>query len=218
MTSRRQHHAQAGIAIGPILFIVAILAILAAAIAAGSGSFTSGTANEATRTKAATLIQIGENLKVGMDRVMSEEGLAPTDVDINASNTSAQNALFSPFGGGVGIPSMAMANNPSSDVWYYVQEPVNGFGTAAPEVFAVLHVASSVCAEINNRSTANATEPTATDMGNFASASTSQTQALTNWPTIGNAGINLTGVATGCVNNANAGSAGDYYYQIMAIQ
>ena len=36
----------AGIAIGPILFIIAILAILAAAIAAGSGSFTAGTTSE----------------------------------------------------------------------------------------------------------------------------------------------------------------------------
>ena len=62
--------ADAGIAIGPILFIIAILGILAAAIAAGSGSFTSGTQNEGNSTKASALIQIGENLKVGMDRIL----------------------------------------------------------------------------------------------------------------------------------------------------
>ena len=39
---------EVGIAIGPILFIIAILAILAAAIAAGSGSFTAPTATEFT--------------------------------------------------------------------------------------------------------------------------------------------------------------------------
>ena len=66
--------ATAGIAIGPILFIIAILAILAAAIAAGSGSFTSGTTSESAKTKASALIQIGENLKVGMDRLIMEGG------------------------------------------------------------------------------------------------------------------------------------------------
>jgi len=209
---------QAGIAIGPILFIVAILAILAAAIAAGSGSFTSGTTNEANRTKASAMIQIGENLKVGMDRITMEGGLVPTAVDINAMNTSASNALFAPSGGGVAAPSIGMANNPVTDVWYYVTEPVNGFGTSAPEVLAVLHVASGVCAEINNRAIAQAIEPTSTDLGNFVSTSTSQTQALTNWPTVSNAGISLVSVSTGCVNNANTGSLGDYYYQILAIQ
>jgi len=210
-------NSQAGIAIGPILFIVAILAILAAAIAAGSGSFTSGTTNESNRTKAAAMIQIGENLKVGMDRITMEGGLSPTAVDINAMNTSLGNALFAPLGGGVAAPSVGMANNPQSDVWYYVTEPVNGFGTSSPEVFAVLHVASGVCAEINNRSTGLSNEPTALDIGNFASTSTTQTQALTNWPTA-TQGSALTGVTTGCVNNSNAGSLGDYYYQILAIQ
>ena len=95
---------------------------------------------------------------------------------------------------------------------------MNGFGTSAPEIFAVLPVASGVCTEINNRATGNAIAPTATDLGNFASTSISQTQALTNWPTVASAGISLISVVTGCVNNVNAGSAGDYYYQILVIQ
>jgi len=38
MTFRRLHH-QSGIALGPILFIIAVLAVLVAAIAAGGGGF-----------------------------------------------------------------------------------------------------------------------------------------------------------------------------------
>lgn len=209
---------QAGIAIGPILFIIALLAIIAAAIAAGSGSFTSGTTNEGNRTKASALVQIGENLKVGMDRITMEGGLTPTTVDINALNTTAGNALFSPSGGGVAAPSVGMANNPVTDIWHYVTEPMNGFGTSDPEILAVLPIAPGVCAEVNNRSTGISVEPTATDLGDFTSTSTSQTQALTNWPTLAGQGINLTGITTGCVNNSNSSSSGDFYYQVLAIQ
>src|ERR1700743_2821598 len=90
----KRFSSDAGIAIGPILFIIAILAILAAAIAAGSGSFTAGTSSESNRTKASALIQIGENLKVGMDRMMMTNGIAWNGYTINASNTVANNDLF----------------------------------------------------------------------------------------------------------------------------
>jgi hypothetical protein len=62
---------QSGIAIGPILFIVAILAILATAIAAGSSTFATSSGQEAARTNAAALIQIGQNLKLGADRLIT---------------------------------------------------------------------------------------------------------------------------------------------------
>src|SRR5580692_5056365 len=84
----------AGIAIGPILFIIAILGILAAAIAAGSGSFTSSTTNESDKTKAAALIQIGENLKIGMDRLLLENNVPFTNVVIGVTNTSNTVDLF----------------------------------------------------------------------------------------------------------------------------
>src|ERR1700733_6177658 len=91
----------AGSAIGPILFIIAILGILAAAIAAGSGSFTNGTASEGNSTKASALIQIGENLKVGMDRILMENGVDFISVVIGINNTSNTTDLFSPTGGGI---------------------------------------------------------------------------------------------------------------------
>lgn len=206
---------QAGIAIGPILFIVAILGILAAAIAAGSGSFTANTSTESARTKAAALIQIGENLKIGMDRITMQGGIDPENVDINTLNTQNSDELFSPTGGGIAVPSTSMANTAGTDTWYFVKGPIAGFGlNASNEVFAVLRVANSVCAEINNRTMGSATTPTGAELGNFASNATTLAQTITNWPTT----PALRGITVGCVNNTNAGSTGTYFYQVMGIQ
>ncbi|MDR3450538.1 MAG: hypothetical protein P4M15_12490 [Alphaproteobacteria bacterium] len=200
----------AGIAIGPILFIIAILAILAAAIAAGSGSFTAGTTTESNRTKSSALIQIGENLKIGMDRITLEGGLAPTSVDTNGLNTSAANALFSPIGGGIAAPSVSMANDPTTDKWYYVQGPVNGLGTGANNTIAVLKVTGGVCSEINNRVTGTALLPTGAALGDFTTNVSSG--GGTSWP------VNLVGSNVGCVNNTTNAAAGYWFYQVLAVQ
>ncbi len=105
----------AGIAIGPILFIIAILAILAAAIAAGSGSFSAPTATEGAKTKASAVIQLGDTLKMGMDRLTMENGISWGGWTINTANTVNNNDLFSPTGGGVSPPSTSMAGNPAVD-------------------------------------------------------------------------------------------------------
>src|ERR1043166_909263 len=64
---------EAGIAIGPILFVVAILASLATAIAAGSSTFATNASQETNRTNAAAMISIGQNLKMGVDRIVRSE-------------------------------------------------------------------------------------------------------------------------------------------------
>jgi hypothetical protein len=161
------------------------------------------------------MIQIGESLKIGMDRIVMEDAIDPTTVDTNYQNVTQTNQLFSPTGGGITAPSISMANNPASDQWYYVTGPVNGFGTSASEVFAVLRVAPGVCSEINNRSTGTSATPAGADLGNFASQETVSANTVTNWP---GSSPNLSGVGTGCVNNTNTGSLGTYYYQILAIQ
>src|SRR5580698_7961016 len=147
--------ADAGIAIGPILFIIAILGILAAAIAAGSGSFTNGTASEGNSTKASALIQIGENLKVGMDRLMMENGVAFNSVVIGANNTANTTDLFSPTGGGITIPATSMSNDPVNDVWWYTQAVVPNLGTGAstglPDMLAMIQVSQGVCDQINSK-------------------------------------------------------------------
>ncbi|MFA4995166.1 MAG: hypothetical protein WC521_07690 [Bdellovibrionales bacterium] len=207
----------AGIAIGPILFIIAILGILASAIAAGSGSFTAGTGAESNKTKSAALVQIGENLKMGMDQIVMDGDIGIDGVDIDVTHTSAANALFSPIGGGIAPPSVGMANNPLYDAWRFPAGSVAGFGTTADEVVAVLPVSRGVCAEVNNRAMGVAAVPEALDLGTFISGDTglaggaawpTSTTGGTDWTagatTDATPGPTLVGVSTGCVFNSGA--------------
>ena len=78
----RQTH-QRGIAIGPILFIVAILAVLASAIAAGSGSFNSDTSTVKAKAQATAILEYADEVKFAVDRVL---GKGCTDTQISFEN------------------------------------------------------------------------------------------------------------------------------------
>ncbi len=219
----------AGIALGPILFIIAILAILAAAIAAGGGSFNGAAGGEGNKTKASAIIQIGENLHIGMDRLTMENGIAYNGWTTSPINTSATNDLFSATGGGVLAPSTTMAGNPTGDAWYYPQVGIPNIGTYSSNTsntvqIAVLNVSQGVYAEINYRANGTSNAPVAKALGNFATTA-SQAQgtlaanANTNWPATAD-GINLAGKPVGCVNNSNTGTgaAGYFFYQVLYAQ
>jgi len=207
--------ADAGIAIGPILFVIAVLGILAAAIAAGSGSFTAGSAAENNRTKAAAMIEIGQNLKIGWERITGSAEVDFNDVLIDINNTSAENALFSPLGGGITSPSVTMGNQPASDAWHYPKGNFVGLGTGVrPNQWAVLKVAPGVCDEINAKTNGFTTTPAGNDLGNFEDDDTviPNDQVITNWPAA------LNGKPSGCVNNTNGTKNGTYFYQIIGIR
>jgi type II secretory pathway pseudopilin PulG len=199
----------AGIAIGPILFIVAILGILAAAIAAGSGSFTAGSNTEKNRSNAAAIIQIGQNLKVGFDRITGY-GTIHTAVVIDVNNTTSDADLFSPSGGGIALPSAALANTPGTDVWYYVNGAVPKFGTTSTERIATLRVPSGVCDQINNKANGIAT-PAQIDVGDFTNQGLALAGAAS-WP------ASLQGKPIGCINSGNSGATGYWFYQVLGIQ
>ena len=206
-------HSNAGIAIGPILFIIAILAILAAAIAAGSGSFTAGTSQESNTTKAAALIQIGENLKVGMDRMTMENGISYGGWTINSTATVNNNDLFSPTGGGITVPSASMANTPGTDNWLYPTGAVPQLGTNNAEQLALLKISAGVCDQINNKANGITTSPSVTgvDLGDFAvTGSDIPISNMNAWP--------LPGKPVGCVNNINSTTSGTYFYEVLYIQ
>jgi hypothetical protein len=219
---------EAGIALGPILFIIAILAILAAAIAAGSGSFNASTNTEGNKAKASAIIQVGDNLKVGMDRLTMENGISYNGWTISPVNTSNNVDLFSPTGGSISPPSIAMAGNPASDNWYYPQGSIPNLGTwnatnGNTMQLAVLNIAQGVCAEINNRANGQAIAPTQNDLGNFAVTTATgniATQTNANWPATNtaNTNLNLYGRPIGCVGNSNAGSAGYFFYEVLYTQ
>jgi hypothetical protein len=216
--TNREHSAEcfaadAGIAIGPILFIIAILGILAAAIAAGSGSFTAGTSTESNNTKAAALIQIAENLHVGMDRITMEGNIPIANVVINVSETNDSLDLFSPSGGGIAPPSTTLANTPGTDVWHFPTAILPGIGTATGSIVAMLNVPSGVCDAVNakaiggnqgaNYDSAAIGDPTSSNLGDLTGNG--------KWPT------GFAGNMIGCIaNSSNTG--GYWFYQVIAIQ
>jgi hypothetical protein len=199
----------AGIAIGPILFVVAILAILATAIAAGSSTFATNASQETNRTNAGSMIQIGSSLKMGVDRIVAL-GTPLANVDINASNTTTNNAIFSPTGGGLVPPSIALAGNTSTDVWMYTWANVPGLGTTALERVAALRVTQGVCDQINVQAGVTAGTPANAALGNIGVASTN----FSAFPAA------MSGKMVGCVNNTDTGtnSVGWWFYQVLGIQ
>jgi len=206
----------AGIAIGPILFIIAVLGILAAAIAAGSGSFTSGTAGESNRTKATALIDMGQNLKIGFERIVGN-GTDFGSVIIDPTLTSLSTHLFSPTGGGITSPSRTMAATPSVDDWMYPLIAFPGVGTASGQRFAMIRVTEGVCDEVNVKTIALAAGTAHTerkDIGDLTSTGLIDLTGSGAWPP------SFEGKPTGCIENVNAAalSSGFFYYQVIGVQ
>jgi hypothetical protein len=204
---------QDGIAIGPILFIVAILAILATAIAAGSSTFATSSGQETNRTNAAAMISLGQNLKMGVDRIVAL-GTPLSTVDINAQNTTQTNSLFSLTGGGLVPPATTLANNPATDQWIYTWGQVTNMGTTSLERIAALHVTQGVCDQVNTQ-VGNFGTPAGEALGNI-----SNTVNFSAWPAAPtNTGDpNVIGKMIGCVNNSNPSANTYYFYQVIGVQ
>jgi hypothetical protein len=202
---------EAGIAIGPILFVVAILAILATAIAAGSSTFATNASQETNRTNSGSMIQLGQSLKMGFDR-MAGLGIPPANVVINEANTTNAVDLFAPTGGGLVPPSRALAAAPASataiDQWIYTWGAVNQLGTTAADKLALLRVTPGVCEQINLQAGVTYTLA-AVDYGAFANATNLTT---TSWPT------ELNGKMVGCIQGSHASATGYFFYQVLAVQ
>ena len=163
---------QDGIALGPILFIIAILAILAAAIAAGSGAFNANTNTEGAKAYAYIFINFADQVMQGVQKVTSE-GCDDTQVSFQNgvtnynytnSNAPANHSchVFDPRGGAVTYSQMPVAafapccrtETGSSD---YLQTVFTGHsvinaGTGAPAlIMAIGGLRQDVCIQINNR-------------------------------------------------------------------
>lgn len=202
----------AGIAIGPILFIISVLGILAAAIAAGSGSFTIGTTNETNKARASALIDIGQNLKIGMDRIQGN-GIDFSNVVIDEEETANSVDLFSPLGGGIAAPSTTMSETPGTDIWYYPLIAIPRLGTNEGSRLSVIRIAKGVCDDINakaNAVTAGTALAESADLGDFTAEDS--LNGGTSWPE------SMRGKSTGCVYNSNSSSQGYYFFQVLAIR
>ena len=172
----RQTH-QRGIAIGPILYIVAILAVLAAAIAAGSGAFTGDTSAISAKAYATAILEYANEVKLGVDRVIAN-GCTDTEISfqvpldygwINPGKTYNPNSpsdkschVFDVNGGGVVWKDPPKGANtvlypdgawPKGFIPYFVGGFANVAGTPANDLILYLPISSrEVCDAINNMS------------------------------------------------------------------
>ncbi len=78
---------QCGIAIGPILAVVAILAVLASAIAAGSGAFIGDTSAIKAKAQATAILEYANEVKLGVDRVIAK-GCTDTQISFESPMVS----------------------------------------------------------------------------------------------------------------------------------
>ncbi|QQR68490.1 MAG: hypothetical protein IPI58_06470 [Alphaproteobacteria bacterium] len=103
---------ESGIAIGPILWVVAILAVLAMAISAGFGTFNGDTSAVKIKAQATAILGYVDELQIGVDRVMSrcpdtqislansvdsgyaENPLAPSDKSCHVFDVNGGGILF----------------------------------------------------------------------------------------------------------------------------
>ncbi len=72
---------QRGIALGPILFIIAILAILAAAIAAGTGGFSGGIGTEKAKLMAQAIVNQCRDYQTAMDLMVTRNSCDEKKLD-----------------------------------------------------------------------------------------------------------------------------------------
>ncbi len=75
----RTDNLQRGIAIAPILFVVAILAVLAMAIAAGSGAFNGDTSAVKAKAQATAILEYANEVKFAIDRLLAK-GCKDTEI------------------------------------------------------------------------------------------------------------------------------------------
>lgn len=204
--------AEAGIALGPILFILAILGLLAAAIASGGGSFNSSSASEAARTHAAALIQAGNLLKVGFSRLIGG-GVEFDSIVIDPNSTANDTDLFSPSGGSVNVPMNTLANNPASDSWLYPLAALPQLGTSATDRVALLKVSKALCNQVNIKANAISTDVDNGTLGaDVGDVTTASLTGAASWPTP------LIGQEVGCLKNTNAATPGYFYFQVLGIR
>ncbi|MBV8548637.1 MAG: hypothetical protein JO126_04185 [Alphaproteobacteria bacterium] len=81
-----------GIALGPILFLIAIVAIIAAVIAAGSGEFSPSTNSEGGKISAHAIIDFMDQVGVAVQMVQSNGSCTTTQFRFENTNTTMWNS------------------------------------------------------------------------------------------------------------------------------
>jgi hypothetical protein len=212
----------AGIAIGPILFVVAILAVLVGAIAAGSGGFGSSTADEAARVRASTIVQQAVTIKGAFDRIVVN-GATPSQVVVAETGFSGSStlALYGSFGGGITPQSPPRDAVPSGSTWRFASDAdLPGIGSSgANDYVTVLQVNLQTCNALNDLIFGRGEHTTPLSMGGSGTVTINAVAAGDTVADTGNAftisgapPAALTSRTSACVTT----SGSYYYYQLLA--
>jgi hypothetical protein len=204
--ARHIFSSSSGIAIAPILFVIALLAILATAIAAASSTFSSGSGQETARVAASTMLDLCTQHRTAVSRVMA---LGCTENQIsfensivsgytNGSAPSDQHChIFHPQGGGlVYRPLPAEYAWRSTGDMSLVYKPGEMFDRFAADnripslgsdadyagnelIYAVINIRGDICDQINSQ----LKNPDKSTM--FAGPNTSHFVGVFQWPYVG---------------------------------
>lgn len=146
---------QPGLAIGPILFVIAILAVLVGALAANSGGFSTSTADESNRVNASAVIEQGISLKNGIDR-LSVNGVALNAINLQPNYAAGTEdfALFASIGGGVMqfAPPANTTTTTGVSNWRFTEKAnIPGLGNAGGNDFvAVIEIKNEAACKMVN--------------------------------------------------------------------
>jgi hypothetical protein len=172
----RRTRADAGIAIGPILFIIAILGLLASAIAAGSGAFTASTSTAGAKANAQTIISYANEMAFAVEYLIQGNGCDETQINFqnsifrSSSSAPYTNAtapgdgscdVFNPNGGRMEVRQMPVdaftsccTGNVSSYEYRYPRltgtRGTAGNSTNADLWMMIGDIKRDVCLELNN--------------------------------------------------------------------
>jgi type II secretory pathway pseudopilin PulG len=160
----------AGIALGPILFLLAVIAIIAAVASASVGGFSANTTTEGGKITASAIIRVGEDLQNAVRRVNSH-GCLDTQINFNnpvISGYTNPNAptdgtcdVFGPNGGAMTFPTITASTDETAyDKGYFIcqgNEGLTGLGLpqsspngAGQELLCALPIDSqTLCQQIN---------------------------------------------------------------------
>jgi len=198
---------QRGFAIGPVLVVVALIAIIGAAFTASNRGTSNQNNNSSAKSYAGLVMYQSSHLKHGFERYLGD-GISLADIEWTSSPSAAgKTALFAPF------PGYAVMQKPPpqavTGVWSRGGLSVPGVGSGAiNDVLLLNGVSRDACAWINASLYGADTNQSPVSFGVISSSSV----------TPGAASVNATGRAEGCVAANSAPLASDYvFYSAIKI-
>lgn len=158
----RTENLQRGIAIAPILFVVAILAVLAIAISAASGAFNGDTSAVKAKAQATAILEYAEQVKMAVDKVYNR-GCFDTQISFEnpiVSGYTNPNApsdkschVFDVNGGGISFLPIKVSKLETGNDGFFEFQGVNavaGLGHLTAQLIAFLPLDSlDTCNKIN---------------------------------------------------------------------